>query len=135
MTGKNTDEFLLPSDTSQDESSKISVGSNAEPIRRNHLVCDDLALEGVKAAIQMSCSIDNEYRYIVFQSLMDEISTLSVNIVCHVPRNVRPLLAQVLSVEFNHACQEGLWGFARLFLFAKAVLRSPPRGGKKKDML
>ena len=63
---------------------------------------------------------------------MNEISTLSVNTVCLVPQNVRPLLAQVLSVEFNHACQEGLWGFARLFIFAKAVLRSPPRGGKKK---
>ena len=57
MTARNTDEFLLPSDTSQDESSKISVGSNAEPIRRNQLACDDLALEGVNAAIQMSCSI------------------------------------------------------------------------------
>ena len=41
-------------------------------------------------------------------------------------------MAEVLSSEFNYAGQEGLWGFARLFLFAKAVLRSPPRGGKKK---
>ena len=65
----------------------------------------------------------------IFHALMDEICTLNVNSVCHVPWSTRRSLAQVLSAEFSHACHDGLWGFAWLFVFAKAVLRSPPRGG------
>ena len=63
---------------------------------------------------------------------MDEIITLPVSTIVHIPKKVRPLLAQVFSSEFRHARFDGLWGFARLFLLAKAVLRSPPRGGRKK---
>ena len=108
-----------------------SVIESVSSVRHVHLsVCSDPALEGVKAATLLTCALENEE--FIFQSLMDEITGLQVNTICHVPRSVRPLLAQVLSVEFYHACSNGIWGFARLFMFAKAVLRSPPRGGKKK---
>ena len=63
---------------------------------------------------------------------MTEAATLPVTTICHVPYNVRALLAQVLATEFNHAIHHSLWGFARIFIFAKAVLRAPARGGKKK---
>ena len=63
---------------------------------------------------------------------MDDIVTLPVSTITHIPRKVRPLVAQVLTAELRHACQNGLWGFVRLSLLPKAVLRTPPRGGKKK---
>ena len=67
-----------------------------------------------------------------FQAIMEEIATLQVTSVCHIPRHVRPLLSDVLSSELQQAINCNLWGFVRLSLFAKAVLRTPPRGGKKK---
>ena len=63
---------------------------------------------------------------------MNEVSTLSVFTATHIPQSVRPLLAQVLANEFQHAYADGLWGFVRLFMFAKSVLRTPPRGGRRK---
>ena len=63
---------------------------------------------------------------------MHEIFTLPVSTISHVPRKVRPLLAQVITTELQHARLDGLWGFTRLSLFPKAVLRPPPRGGRKK---
>ena len=68
-------------------------------------------------------------------SVMDEIASLRVQTVKHVPRSTRPLLAEVLSGEFLRACENGIWGFVRLFMFAKAVLRVPPRGGRKKRLV
>ena len=63
---------------------------------------------------------------------MDEIFTLPVSTISHVPHKVRPLLVQVITTELQHARLDGLWGFTRLFLFPKAVLRPPLRGGRKK---
>ena len=66
---------------------------------------------------------------------MNEIMTLHVDTVSHIPRSVRPLLAQILTVELRHACSDGLWRFSRFFLFAKAVLHLPHRGGRKKRLV
>ena len=63
---------------------------------------------------------------------MEEIATLPVGTVAHVPRAVRTQLATVLTDCLQAARNEGLWGFVRLMLLAKSVLRSPPRGGRKK---
>ena len=52
--------------------------------------------------------------------------------IAHVPQSVRPLLAQVLAIELEHGYSDGLWGFVRLFIFAKCILRTPSRGGRKK---
>ena len=94
------------------------------------LICDNLALEGVRATASLSCTWENDTA--IFQSLMDKVSGLPVNTVCHVPRSIHPLLAQVLSTKFGHTCYHGLWGFVRLFMLAKAVLCCPSRGGRKK---
>ena len=53
----------------------------------------------------------------------------------HVPRVARPLLASALCREFSLSVRHGLWGFARVLLFPKLVLRSPPRAGRKKHYL
>ena len=66
------------------------------------------------------------------QAIMDEIVTLPVGTVTHVPRAARAILASVLADSFRAARSEGLWGFVRLMLLAKATLRSPTRGGRKK---
>ena len=63
---------------------------------------------------------------------MDEMVTLPVGTVAHVPRAARTILASVLADCLRAARNEGLWGFVRLMLLAKATLRSPPRGGRKK---
>ena len=90
----------------------------------------DLILEGVRATTRFANPCENETD--LFQALMTEVATLPVTTICHVPCSVRALLAQVLAAEFNHAIRHRLWGFARIFIFAKAVLRAPARGGKKK---
>ena len=53
----------------------------------------------------------------------------------HVPRMAKPLLASCLSQEFSVVNQLGLWSFAWILMFAKLVLRSPPRAGRKKRYL
>ena len=57
--------------------------------------------------------------------LMEAVMVCPVSTVVHIPRSVRPLLAKVLSTELCNATSS-LWGFVRLFLFAKVVLRMPP---------
>ena len=96
----------------------------------DYSVPDDSVLEAVRAVERLSCYSEQES--FLFESIMSEIVTLSVTTVCHIPRSVRPLFAQVLAKELGHATLDGLWGFARLFMLPKAVLRCPPRGGKKK---
>ena len=91
---------------------------------------NDIVLTGIKAAALLS-SPDGKYLD-VFNAVMNEISTLPVYTVSHIPRSVRPLLSEVLSVELRHAYAYGLWGFVRLLMFAKSVLRAPSRRGRKK---
>lgn len=70
-----------------------------------------------------------------FNALMHLCASLPISSIKHIPRSCRPLLAQTLAREFRYAHQKGLWGFARVHIFAKAVLRLPPRGRKKKRLL
>ena len=74
------------------------------------------------------------YEPFLFDALMKEVSTLPVKTVGHTPRSVRTKLGEILATEFKNATHHGIWGFARLFMFAKAVLRCPPKGGKKNGM-
>ena len=127
------DESSPNSGISHVSSSNSSRRFVVEPISRIHVATSDLAIEGVRAAVQRSRSVDNEA--VIFQSLMDEIIRLPVNAVCHIPCSVRPLFAEVLFSEFNYPGQEGLWGFARLFLFAKAVYGLHHEEVRRRDML
>ncbi len=67
-----------------------------------------------------------------FNALLSKCMTLSTPTVKHVPRSCRPLLAQLLAKEFQHARRANIWGFARVFLFPKLTLSSPPRRKKKR---
>ena len=91
----------------------------------------DPALAGVAAAAarQLQGTADDDQ---AFQAIMEEIATLPVGTVTHVPRAVCSTLAVVLSDYLRAARVEGIWGFVRLSMLAKAVLRSPPRGGRRK---
>jgi len=60
----------------------------------------------------------------VLDFMMDNIMVCPVSTIAHVPRSVRPLLARVLSIELRKACSS-IWGFVRLSMFAKLVLRTP----------
>ena len=66
---------------------------------------------------------------------MTTLFSLPVHTVHHVPRAARPLLPSALCREFSLSVRHGLWGFVRLLLFPKLVLRSPPRAGRKKRYL
>ena len=89
----------------------------------------DPALVGILAA-SFGSPPGNETS--IFTSIMNEIITLPVPTITHIPRNVCPLLAQVFCKELQNACKDDIWGFVRLSLLPKAVLRPPPRGGRKK---
>ena len=52
--------------------------------------------------------------------------------VSYVLRVLRPRLAEVLAKELRHAHSDGVGGAVRLLLFAKSVLRPPPRTGRRK---
>jgi len=60
----------------------------------------------------------------VLNYMMKHILVCPVNTIAHIPRSVRPLLAQVLSIELRKACTS-VWGFVRLTMFAKLVLCTP----------
>ena len=93
---------------------------------------NDLALKGMQAASDFllgSTVIDENG---VFEAVMDDIVRLPVQTIAHVSKSVRPLLAEVLMNELKHAQYGGIWGFVRSSVFAKATLRLPPRGGRRK---
>lgn len=90
----------------------------------------DLVLLGIKAAALLSLPYENELE--IFNAVMNEVYTLPVYTVAHIPRSVRPLLSQVLATELQHGYVDGLWGCVTLLMFAKAVLRSPRHGCRKK---
>ena len=71
------------------------------------IMCEDVGLEGVRAEHNLGCS-SNVCESDIFVAFMEEVISMSVNTVCHIPQSVRPLLAQVLSSELKHACYDGL---------------------------
>ena len=90
----------------------------------------------IQAAVD--CYIPSEYSCLestIFNTIMTTLFSLPVHIVRHVPRAARPLLASALCREFSLSVRHGLWGFVRLLLLPKLVLRSPPRAGRKKRYL
>ena len=100
-------------------------------------VCDLSTKEMISIAIQaaVDCQISTEYRQFdtqIFDTFMTTLFCLPVHTVRHVPRMVRPLLASTLCHEFSLSVNHGLWGFARVLIFPKLVLRSPPSAGHKK---
>jgi len=60
----------------------------------------------------------------VLRVLLNHVMVCPINIISHIPRSAHPLLAHVLSTELRKACSS-VWGFVRLLMFAKAVLRTP----------
>ncbi len=109
----------------------VDLAKDVQVLEDITLVPDDLALEGVKAAAQHtcpSCLPESD----TSQTMMTEISSLQITSICHIAKQVRPLLSEISALEFQQSVKSDLWGFVRLSLFAKAVLRPPRRGGKKK---
>ena len=121
------------SDASCNTGSSIPEAVNQDTRCSSHHYGTDVVFQALKLAETLPSDSTNET--VLFQALMNEIITLPVTTVVHIPRSVRPLLAQVLSSELSHARLHGIWGFARFHLFAKAVLRCPPRGGRKKRLV
>ena len=81
----------------------------------------DIVLKAIRSAERICCHLQQEF--ILFQAFMNEIMTLPIITICHIPRCVRPLFAEVLAKELRHATYDGVWGFARLSLLPKVVLR------------
>ena len=108
-----------------DAQATADVRSSAQATANVRSSPQDLALEGVKAASQLACPTCVSEPD-VFQAIMEEIATLQLGYLCLSYSCVRPLLSDVLSSELQQAINCNLWGFVRLSLFAKAVLRTPP---------
>ena len=66
--------------------------------------------------------------------VMNYVMTCPVSTVVHIPCSVCPLLARVLSTEFRNAISS-VWGFMRLFLFAKLALRMPPLRQRRRHFI
>jgi len=60
----------------------------------------------------------------ILSVLLNHVMICPVNTISYIPRTVHPLLAHVFNVELRKACSL-VWGFVRLLIFAKAVLRAP----------
>ena len=92
----------------------------------------DIVLRGLNAASELLTGVTIKDEDTVFHAVMDEIISIQVQTVAHIPKSVRPLLAEILASELQQAQFNGIWGFVRLFALVKAALRLPPRGGKRK---
>ena len=105
-------------------------GLSNQSVRTNsNFLSDDTVLKAIRSLSKFFCYHQQEF--ITFQALMNEIMTLPIATICHIPRSVRPLFAEVLAKELRHATYDSVWVLARLLLLPKAVLRCPSRGGKK----
>ena len=62
---------------------------------------DDIILKAIRSAERICCHLRQEF--ILFQALMNEIVTLPITTICHIPRPVRALFAEVLAKELRHA--------------------------------
>ena len=69
---------------------------------------------------------------LILHTFLSHLFSLSVFTVHHVPHIAKLLLAFALSREFSFCVCHGLWGFVRLLMFPKLVLRSPSCSGHKK---
>ena len=95
-----------------------------------------MILVAVQAAID--CHLLAELASIgalIYDTFLGRLCFFHVHNIQHVPRMARPLLASCLSQEFSAVNQHGLWSFARILMFAKLVLHSPPHAGQKKRHL
>ena len=93
----------------------------------------DLGRIGICAAAALG--LEGKYKHLensIVSAILEETLTTPVSTIAHIPRSVRPLLATVVATELRHAHSGNIWGFVRLQLFAKAVLRSPLRGGRRR---
>ena len=70
-----------------------------------------------------------------FSAIMEEIVVSPISTVLHVPRSVRPLLAEILATELRRACSYNVWGTVCLHLLSKVILCSPPVSVKKKRVV
>ena len=97
----------------------VDLTKDAQVLEDITLVPDDLALEGVKAAAQHacpSCLPESD----IFQAIMTEISSLHVTSICHIPKQVRPLLSEILALEFQQSVNSDFCvGFCTFVSFLK----------------
>ena len=80
-------------------------------------------------------SLDDEFLGLevhICSAILEEALTLPISTIAHISRSAKPLLATVLAAELHYAHFGNIWGFVRLQLFAKAVLRPPPWEVKKR---
>ena len=116
---RQTLQFLEFSEISETDLSSCQnhTSSNA---KLESTVSDDLVLTGIHAAASLVSPDGDEHK--IFQAVMNKAVTLPVYSITHVPRSVRLLIAQVLAIKLEHGYSDGLWGFVRLFIFAKCIL-------------
>ena len=120
---------MVPSCCSPAVTSEAVISS--EVVSNHHSVLSPGVVDSLAMGIQAvnSCSFDGSPsdELPVLNTLLLQVMISYVPMVQHIPRSVRPLLAQVLTSELHAACSS-TWGLVRLLLFAKAVLRLPSNG-------
>ena len=79
----------------------ISSATSHETCYTRHV--DDIVLKGMKTASELLDGVTIADEDVVFHTVMSEIVSLQVQTVAHVPKSVRPLLAEIMANELQHA--------------------------------
>ena len=119
------------SDVTHEVSSARAVSDEVLPVPEidcsstSHDVTDftsndgDLVLKGMRAAADLRIGTTINDEEAVFRAVMNEVVSLQVQTVAHVPKSVRPLLAEILAGELQHACFSGICFFSVSLLLPK----------------
>ena len=101
----------------------------APPTNNNVTSCDrDIALQAIVNLGLDATQLNSEKSFV--DNLLEEVMLKPVTTISHVPRSIRPLLAEIMSQELRHASSGNIWGCIRLLMLPKATLGLPPRDSK-----
>ena len=121
---------LLNSSSSNFPTAIQDFPSNQEPLpqfTKQQIL--DFALQAVN-----TLHLDNDIHHLekdCVDAIFEDIITTSICTTSHIPRNVRPLLAEIMASELRLASKGNIWSAIRLHMLPKTTLGLPHRGDKK----
>ena len=100
---------------------KTFESSTGSAIPRVIFTDNDLALKGMQVASDFLSGSTVIHENDIFEAVMGDIGSLPVQIIAHVFKSVRPLVAEVLMNELKHAQYDGIWDLSASLLLLKQL--------------